>query len=127
MSTVLYDSRRNTMKRHEISGTDYMSAPSVSAYSGYLYTSTIAIPHNLGYIPQFRYYYEPFGDGIIWPPLVSRLGQFANNPTDLSQKGPGIIAWPDSTYLYIQLFYEDNSLTDTFPVYWVIYRDLSLA
>lgn len=126
MSTTFYDSRKNIMKRDSISGMEILPAPTALSYSGYIYTTDIVIPHNLGYVPLFRYYYEPFGDGIIYPQLVSRLGQFSNNPLNPVQKGPGIIAWADNTLLHIQIFFDTNGLGRTTPVYYVIYRDFEL-
>lgn len=103
-----------------------MAAPTLSAYGGSLYVTTLPIPHGLGFNPQYRYSYEPFGDGVIWPQLVSRLGGFAINPNNHAQDGPGIIAWVDETNLYLQLFYFNNTLTGTYPVYYNTYRDFAL-
>lgn len=126
MSNMYYLSTRNAMKRDPSSGSADMAAPSTSAYSGTVYVTNKTIPHNLGKTPVFRYYSEPFGDGVIWPPLSDRLSGASYNPNDLTQKGPGIIGWADNTNLYLQLFYFDNTLTGTFPVYWVLYRDFGL-
>lgn len=103
-----------------------MAAPVTSAYGGLIYVTNHTIPHNLGYSPLFRVYMEPFKDGVIWPPLTDRVVQISSNPTNLAQSGPGIHAWVDSTNLYLQLFYTNNTLTGTYPVYWVIYRDFPL-
>jgi hypothetical protein len=106
-----------------------MAAPSTGAFvfgSPQLYVTNLTIPHNLGYAPVFRFYYEPFNDGIIWPPLTDRSQGEAFNPSNNAVTGPGLIAWVDSTNLYLQLFYPNNTLTGTFPVYWVIYKDFQL-
>lgn len=124
--TTLFTSLRNTMKRSDMSGTGTMVAPATSAYSGDLYVTNKTIPHDLGFVPQFRYYYEPFGDGIIYPDLADRGSGEAFNANNLSQSGPGIVGWADINNLYLQLFYKNNTLTGEYPVYWVIYTDFGL-
>lgn len=126
MGTTLFTSQKNTLRRDPSSGTTKMAAPTTSAYSGSIYVTNLTIPHNLGYVPIFRYYYEPFNDGIIWPNLTTRSTGFATNPNNNVQTGPGIIGWADSTNLYLQLYYYLNTLGRTTPVYWVIYRDFAL-
>jgi len=123
--TLYFTSARNALKR-ATSGTLSMAAPVTSAYSGTLYVTNTIIPHGLGYTPLYRYYYEPFGDGIIWPCLTDRLAGEASKPTNTAIKGPGFIAWADNTNIYLQLFHYTNSLTGTFPVYYVTYRDFQL-
>jgi len=128
--TIFFKDRRNLLKRGTVSGTVNMAAPTTGAYpvggSPTLYVTNLTIPHGLGYPPVFRYYSEPFGDGVVWPPLTDRLQGRSFNPNNLAQDGPGIIAWVDSTNLYLQLFYINNSLTGTYPVYYVLYKDFSL-
>jgi hypothetical protein len=126
MSTIYFTSQRNSMKRDSSSGTANMAAPTVSAYSGTIYVTNLTVPHNLGYVPLFRYYYEPFRDGIVWVPLTDRLNGRATNPLNVAAFGPGIVGWADSTNLYLQLFYDTNALTGTYPVYYVIYKDFHL-
>lgn len=125
--TIFWTSEKNYMKRATYGSTN-LAAPSVSEYSGYLKTTTYTVNHELGFIPLFRVYYQPFQDGIIWPAMGARLNRIIPNPTNLTGSfGPGLIAWPpDENNLSIQLFYEDNTLTGTFPVYWVIYQDYQL-
>lgn len=128
MSTVYFDSRKNYLTRDNSSGSTNMSGPSVSAYSGYIFTSNLVINHNLGYVPLFRVYYEPFGDGTVFPGITLRRSQRAFNllPTGTSD-GPGMIYWADKNTVTIQLFYTDASLVNkTFPVYYVIYKDIAL-
>lgn len=126
MSTIFATSQRNSLKRDSSSGSTNLAAPATSAYSGSLYVTNHTIAHNLGFVPAFRYSYEPFGDGVIYRSLTSRLNGEAINPLVDTQTGPGITGWADSTNLYLQLFYIDNTLTGTYPVYWVIYRDFAL-
>lgn len=136
MSTTFFSSLRNSLKRDttppvgktEVWRLD-MAAPSISAYTGQLKVTGAVIQHNLGYVPVFRYYYEPFRDGVIWPPLSGRLTGDAQNPTNTSQLGPGIIGWADSTNFYLQLFSDtlDPDFTGTFPVYYVVYKDFKLS
>ena len=129
--TIFFDSSRNAMKR--ISGSVSVQGPSTATYvAGFgplLYVTDTTVAHNLGYTPLFRYGYEPFGDGIIWPSLTEdgfEVG-FAQNPLNLSQQGPGISVWPDNNNLHIRIFYVDSSLSsNTYPVYWAYYKDFSL-
>lgn len=111
------------MKRDSSSGTTTMLGPNTSAYSGYIFTRTTIIPHGLGYLPMFRAQYEPFGDGVIWNPLTSRLSRFATDP-ETHALAPGMIAWVDANNMYIQLYYSDaTKAAISYPIYYVIYKD----
>jgi hypothetical protein len=131
MSTTFFDSRKNTLKR-AISGTVAMAAPSVSAYSGQLYVTNLTLPHGLdvpaGKAPLFRYNYEPFKDGIVWPPLCAKADGDSANPLNTLVRGPGIIGWADETNLYLQLFSSGFGalFTGTYNVHYVVYRDFYL-
>jgi hypothetical protein len=124
--TIFFTSNRNYMKRDASSGSSTMAAPTTSAYGGYIYITNKTITHNLGFIPVLRAYYEPFGDGVIWPAMGQRLSQSVVNPLNTAVTGPGLICWPTTTTLTLQLFYGTNHLTGPFPVYWVIYKDYQL-
>lgn len=123
MNNVFFTSGQNYMKRDPSSGSTNLAAPVTSAYSGSLFVTNYFVTHNLGYVPMFRVYMEPFKDGVIWPPLTNRLAGSSTNPLNVNQFGPGIIATPSSTLLSIQIFYFSNALTGTYPVYWTIYQD----
>jgi hypothetical protein len=128
MNPIFFTSQRNYMKRDPSSGSTPLAGPSTPAYSGYLYETNYTVTHNLGFIPLVRTYYEPFGDGVIWPGYMgTRLTTDVPNPRNTSANGPGMIAWPTTTTLQIQLFYFNNSLAgNSYPVYWVIYKDYQL-
>lgn len=113
------------MKRDTITSSDNFAAP-VTA-KGTNFVTTQVISHSLSIVPMFRLYYEPFADGVLYPPLGDRVDGFTTNPRNTSQKGPYILAWPSLTSLTIELGFESNTLTGTFLVYWVIYRDYGLA
>lgn len=115
------------MKRDDVSGSDNIVAPATSAFNGNRYITQKVITHNLGKIPFFTISYEPFGDGVIWGPLGTRSQGSATNPRDTSQTGPYLLATPTSTTLTIELGYTSNSLTGTYPIYWVIYKDYEIA
>lgn len=127
MNNIFFTSENNYMKRDPSTGTANIAAPVTSVYSGALYVTTYVVQHNLRYIPTFRVAMEPFKDGVIWPPLCSRLDSAAVNPLNPTHFGPGIIAWPTSTQLNIQIFYNSNTLTGTYPIYWVIYDDYDIS
>lgn len=126
MSTIFFTAKRNYMKRDASSISANLDAPVTSAYSGSLYVTNYTVTHNLGFVPVFRIYYEPFGDGVIWPAMGTRLSQNAINPRSPGSTGPGLIASPTTTTLNLQLFYGTNALTGTYPVYWVIYKDYAI-
>lgn len=128
MSKIIYfTSKRNYMKRDPSSGSTNMAAPVTPAYTLQgLFVTNFTVTHNLGFVPLFRLGYEPFADGVIWPPMGSRLGGGAINPRNTAATGPGLIAWPTTTTLKIQLFYNANTLTGTFPVTYTIYKDFAL-
>ena len=123
---IFFTSERNYMKRDSSSGSTAVAAPVTSAYGGLLYVTNVTITHNLGFIPAYRVYYEPFIDGVIWPSLGTRLIGNATNPLNNGVTGPGLVSWPTSTQLNLQLFYTTNGLTGTYPVYYVIYKDYTI-
>lgn len=124
---IFFTSKRNYLKRDPSSGSTNMAAPVTPAYTlEGLFVTNFTVTHNLGFVPLVRVAYEPFADGIIWPPMGSRLGGFAVNPTNTAAKGPGLIVWPTSTTLQLQLFFNANTLIGTFPTYFTIYKDFAL-
>lgn len=120
---INFTSAKNYMKRDASSGTQSVAAPVTSAFGGLNFITTTTIAHNLGSIPFFRLYYEPFKDGIVWPGLGSRGAASATNPTNTAQTGPYLIGWADSTNLTLELGYFTNGLTGTYTIYYVIYKD----
>lgn len=123
-SPIFFTSARNYMKRDPSSGSTSMAAPATNV-SGY-YVTNLVITHNLGFLPVFKVGYEPFKDGIIWPPMGNRNGASITSPIDGTTRGPVLLVWPTATTLTIQLFYTDNTLTGTYPVYWDIYKVAAL-
>lgn len=118
---LFFLSSRNYMKLDPSSGSANMAAPATITTGSY-YITNLVITHNLGFKPVFKVSYEPFKDGVRWPPLGNRLAASVTNPVDGSTRGPVLLAWPTTTTLTIQLFYTDNTLTGTYPVYWDIYQ-----
>lgn len=118
-------SGKNYMERTPICGTVQMSPPTTERY-GVFYVSDTTIAHNLGFVPFFMTYYEPFGDSVIWPNMGTRAGGSVTNPNNSSQLGPCLISWADSTNLYLELVYYTNTLTGTFPVYYITYYNYGL-
>lgn len=123
MSQLNFWSQKNYMKRDTSSSSQSVAAPSTTGGGGKITLTTIA--HNLGHVPLFRTYYEPFKDGFIYPPLGDRLTGESTNPS--GGTGPYLVTWADSVNLYLELGYVDASLTGTYPLYYVIYRDYALA
>lgn len=119
-------SEKNYMKRFT-AGTTSIAAPVTSAYNGSLYITQYTVTHDLGYVPFFSVQYEGFQNGIIWEPLGTRLAGEAINPTNTSDTGPYCVAWADTTTMTIEIGYFANTLTGTYPIYWVIYYDYGIA
>lgn len=118
---------KNYMKRDSSTGTVSIAAPVTSAYGGALFRTQQIITHNLGIVPFFEAYYEPFKDSVVWPAMGSRLGSSAVNPRSTSTFGPYLIAWADATFLTLEIGYFNNTLTGTYPAYFTIYKDFGLA
>ena len=127
---VQYRSDKNSMKRAAESGSTTMLGPNVSEYFGNLWTRTLTIPHNLGYVPFVRAFYEPFGDGKLMP-ATDDSDYYHSNPVNNyggGEDGPTMAVKPDATNLIIELKYLNNTrAAQSFPVYWVIYKDFGLG
>lgn len=115
-----FTSEKNYLKRSPLSGSTSISAPSGSLVYGYVYQSTFVIPHNLGYIPMVRVYYEPdASNGRVYPATGRRLAGL----------GPGLsygsvmCLWEcDENNLTIYLE-SATTKTGSRNIYWVIYLD----
>lgn len=120
-------SGKNYMKRDSSSGSTSIAAPATLAFGGNVYVTQYTVTHNLGYVPFFKVFYEPFKDNVIWEPMASRNQGSAFNPRNTSTTGPYLLAWATTTTLIIELGYTNNTLTGTYPIYWVIYKDYGIA
>lgn len=126
-NNIYFWTQKNYMKRDTSTGSQNVAAPSTSVYAGALFVTRTTIIHNLGIVPFFNIYYEPFGDGVIWEALGTRSQGFTLNPRNTATFGPYCIAWADSTILTIEVGYFSNTLTGTYPIYYIIYRDYGLT
>lgn len=125
-NNVTFWSGKNYMKRDISSGQDNLAAPSILLFSAN-YTTQKVITHNLGIVPFFDVYYEPFKDGVIWEAGIgARSNASVVNPRNTAQTGPYCLGYADETTLTIEIGYLDATLTGTYPVYWVIYKDYGL-
>lgn len=118
---------KNYMKRDTSTGSQSVAAPVTSEYLGLIFVTRTVITHNLGFVPYFSLFYEPFKDGVVWEPLGTRNGAEAINPRNTSITGPYLLGWADTTTLTIEIGYNTNTLTGTYPIYYVIYRDYGLT
>lgn len=120
-----YTSTKNCMKRHESSGSGVMAAPNIDKL--FSWRSYKTIPHNLGYVPLFRVYYEPYRNGRIMEAYNDGQNWIGATPNDFvgAAVAPTVFAYADEKNLYIELVYTDGSLAGSadYPVYWVIYQD----
>lgn len=118
----LFTSSKNYLKRHPKSGSATISAPTTLNGATSMYENILKVPHDLGYIPMVRVYYEPFTNGRVYPATGSRL---SGAGTGL-QLGDIICVWEVSeTELEITLASDGFSPANTGSraVYWVIYWD----
>lgn len=128
--TLQFDSRRNYMKKH-IYGSGTMGGPNTApAYTGNYYRIA-AIPHNLGYVPFYRAFYEPYRDGRIMNAYWDSQGWLADPPNNYAGfpgVAPVLMTWADATNVYFMLEYQDGSLSGgTFVIHYVIYLDYGVA
>lgn len=83
--------------------------------------TTFTIPHNLGYVPTAKVWYEPYFNGVaseeIWPLSGFQHGDLINDL--LNTIG---YTYLDETNLYIVL-YDTSGSTVNIPIYWRIYYD----
>ena len=126
MNPFQFLSTRNYMKRHESSGTYLLAGPNTARFFSSYFTSEVAIPHNLGYVPLFRMYYEPFQNGELFEAFQDTQYYFTNpiNTYGGSESGPTLLAWADEYNVYARLYFPFNTLNaSTFPIHAVIYQD----
>lgn len=119
---TLFTSNKNYLKRDTSTGYTDMAAPTVLAYSGYIYSSSYTVNHNLGYIPQVRVYFEnSASDGKVYPAGGRRL---AYSYTGLNPLGADCLCLFEVSTTSLTIYLESNLIkTGTRRVYWVIYRD----
>lgn len=83
----------------------------------------VTIPHNLGYVPTARVWYEPFinspavASGQVWPITGFQYGDLGTISLNTIAN-----AYLDSTNLYVQLL-DTSGGTRSIPLYWRIYYD----
>lgn len=124
---LIQTTKNNLMKRSP--NTRYVVAQGPHFQDGSYWFSDIVVPHNLGYAPVFRAYYEPWGDGKITAAINGSGSGLDNPPYDFSgaPAGPSLVANCDENNLYLSLMYTDATKAgNTYPVYWVIYEDYNL-
>lgn len=126
MGNFQFISDKNYMKKDPSSGTGTMAGPSVSFYFGNGYKSNKTITHNLGYVPLFRVYYEPYLDNKVMEAFQDNNWALPETPNivRVTNVAPTCMVWADNTYLYIELNYTDATLAgNTYSVHWTIYKD----
>lgn len=125
VNNVNFWTAKNYMKR-DLSGSTSIAAPTTLYGTGGYYRTTFTVLHNLGTIPFFRVYYQPFKDGVIYPAQGNRIIGSIEKIDNSGSIGPICLANPTSSNLTIEVGFQNNTLTGTFPIYWVIYRDYGL-
>ena len=127
---VIFRSDRNFMKRDAITNSIMMSGPNEGRYYNSAYIRRVTINHNLGYVPFFRVFYEPFGDGKLFPAIYDTDYALPNpiNTFGGANAGPVMMAQADETTLELTLVYPDASKASVqYPVHYVIYKDYGLG
>lgn len=112
------------MKRSSVSGSSTMSGPNTDKI--FSFRSYKTIPHNLGYVPLFRLYYEPYIDGRIMEAYNDSQNWIGPDPNNFigPETAPTVFAYADEFNLYVELVFIDGSLSaNTYPIHYVIYRD----
>lgn len=119
MSVQYFTSQKNYLKRHPLSGSTSLAAPS-TLVGGTYYRSSITIPHNLGYVPRVRVYYEnSASDGKVYP-----AGGRRNGGTYLGLAFNSIYCLWEVTSTNLTIYLESAiSQTGSRTIYWVIYWD----
>lgn len=125
-TNINFWTEKNYMKRDTSSGATSIAAPVTAYGTGGYYRTTFSIFHDLGEIPFFRVYYEPFKDGVIYPAQGSRIEGEVQKVDNSANFGPVCFGNPTATILTIEIGFDDNTLTGTYPIYWAIYRDYQL-
>lgn len=120
-------SQKNYMKRSSSSGAISLGAPTTPIFGGFQYVTQSTIFHNLGIVPFFTLFYEPFGDGVVWEAMGTRVQAEVVNPRSTSTTGPYLLGWATSTTLVIEIGYISNLLVGPFNVDYVLYRDYGIA
>lgn len=118
-------SDKNYMKRHPASGYGTMKGPDTAQLFSY-YTRLLTIPHNLGYVPMVRVFYEPFRDDVLYEAVHDGQYYLSNPPNTYggTEDGPTLMIYADETNLYLKMFFSFNTLANVdIPIYWVIYGD----
>lgn len=127
MSVVGLWSGKNYL-RHAIMTTDVMNKPNTSD-GGIGFFSTKTISHNLGYRPLVRAYYDPNGNGGIFPMMEQFNGASAgaSSESPLNTVAPFYFFVDDiSTTDVVFRTYGGSSLGGTFSFYYRVYRDPTL-
>lgn len=129
MGNFQFISTRNYMKKDPSSGTDTMLGPNTSQFFGNYYNRIYTVNHNLGYVPLFRVYYEPYRDGRIMEAFQDTNYALPEAPNEVRVNAiaPTCMTWADDVNLYIELDFWDSTLaTNSFAIYWTIYKDYGL-
>lgn len=129
MGDFQFISTRNYMKKDPSSGTSVLQGPNTSKYFGNIYITQLVVSHNLGYVPLFRVYYEPYLDGKVMEAFQDNAWYLPETPNIMRVNAiaPTCMTWADENNLYIELNFIDNTLSaNNYPVYWTIYKDYGL-
>lgn len=118
MTDATLNGEKNLLKRSTVSSSQDVAAPSVVG-AWFNYVSTVTIPHNLGYVPQVRVFFESDAGGKIFPACGRRLAALA---TGISYGNVICVYEVDETNLTIYLE-SASAKTGSRKVYYIIYLD----
>lgn len=125
MSDAYFDSRWNYMKRDTTSGSVVMAGPTTIPYA-YQYESSATVTHNMGYVPMFSLFYEPHGDGIMYPAYGSHNIGAAYNPNNPSVFGPYLVGYATDTTLVLTLGCSEIR-SGNYTIYYILYKDYGIT
>lgn len=130
MGNFQFISNKNYMKKHSSSGKGTMKGAGTDVYFGSTYKNVYEVNHNLGYVPMFRVYYEPYRDGRIMEGFQDTSTYLPSTPNGVrtSAVAPTCMTYADENKLYIALYFNSNSQqTLDFPIYWTVYMDYGVT
>lgn len=81
--------------------------------------SSVNYTHSLGYVPQFVYYADLFGDGMLWYG-GERVSEGTESTAGGLSMGLEILAWINTSTLTL---YPRNHSSGSKEVHFVVYRD----
>jgi len=130
MSIIGIWSEKNNLKHYEMATATMTRPNTADGFGGFFSTSTVV--HDLGYIPLVRAYFDPLGDGTIYPSIgqyIATTGADSSSPlfTAGSVVAPFMFFASNITTTTVTFtVYGFSGSAATFDYYYRIYLDPTL-